>query len=137
MLPIQAMASSISERPSQYSEETGILIKYYMEHTIIKQNVSNLAEAQANVLGGEVAMWTEQADGNSIMTKWVFQFKVLFIKLTLLRIEPRAAAYAERLWRGPLTSSNWVEAERRLVIHRERIARRGVTADSMTHGWCR
>ena len=57
--------------------------------------------------------------------------------IILLRIEPRAAAYAERLWRGPLTSSNWVEAERRLVIHRERIARRGVTADSMTHGWCR
>ena len=36
---------------------------------MIKQNVSNLAEAKANVLGGEVAMWTEQADGDSIMTK--------------------------------------------------------------------
>ena len=136
VLPVQAMASPISKQPSKHSGETGKL-KYYMEDTIIKQNVSNLAEAQANVLGGEVAMWTEQADGDSIMTKWGYQWKLYLIIIALLRIEPRASAYAERLWRGPLTSSNWVEAERRLVIHRERIARRGVTADSMTHGWCR
>jgi len=85
-----------------------------------KQNVSNLERAKANVLGGEVALWTEQADGLSMMT----------------RIEPRASAYGERLWRGPLTG-DWVEAERRLVIHRDRIARRGISADSLTHGWCR
>ena len=30
-----------------------------------------------------------------------------------------------------------VEAERRLVLHRERIAGRGVRADTLTHGWCR
>jgi len=30
-----------------------------------------------------------------------------------------------------------VEAERRLVNHRERLAARGVQADSLTHGWCR
>jgi len=84
------------------------------------QNVSNLSAAKANVLGGEVALWTEQADAASMMS----------------RIEPRASAYAERLWRGPLTG-NWVEAERRLVLHRERIAGRGVRADTLTHGWCR
>jgi len=84
------------------------------------QNVSNLDVAKANVLGGEVALWTEQADAASMMSK----------------IEPRASAYAERLWRGPLTG-NWVEAERRLVIHRERIAGRGIMADTLTHGWCR
>ena len=33
------------------------------------------------------------------------------------RIEPRAAAYGERLWRGPETGG-WLEAERRLVRHR-------------------
>lgn len=83
-------------------------------------SVNNLAEAEANVLGGEVALWTEQADGASMMS----------------RIEPRASAYGERLWRGPATG-HWVEAERRLVNHRERIAARGVQADSLTHGWCR
>ena len=30
-----------------------------------------------------------------------------------------------------------VEAERRLVIHRERLANRGIMADTLTHGWCR
>ena len=85
-----------------------------------RQGVTNLEEAKANVLGGEVAMWTEQADGASIMTK----------------IEPRASAYGERLWLGPATGG-WVEAERRLVVHRERLARRGIQADSLTHGWCR
>merc|ERR1719334_2612814 len=85
-----------------------------------RQNVSNLLEAQANVLGGEVAMWTEQADGINMMAK----------------IEPRASAYAERLWKEPHTGG-WVEAERRLVVHRERLVRRGIAANSLTHGWCR
>ena len=85
-----------------------------------ERNVNNLAQAVANVLGGEVALWTEQADGHSMMQ----------------RIEPRAAAYGERLWRGPRTGG-WQEAERRLVRHRERLVRRGVAAETLTHGWCR
>ena len=85
-----------------------------------ERNLDNLAEAVANVLGGEVALWTEQADGHSMMQ----------------RIEPRAAAYGERLWRGPRTGG-WQEAERRLVRHRERLVSRGVAAETMTHGWCR
>ena len=39
------------------------------------------------------------------------------------RIEPRAAAYGERLWRGPETGG-WLEAERRLVRHRARLVAR-------------
>ena len=39
------------------------------------------------------------------------------------RIEPRASAYAERLWRGPATGG-WVEAQPRLVRHRERLINR-------------
>merc|ERR1712127_807125 len=85
-----------------------------------RKNVTNLEEALSNVLGGEVAMWTEQTDAAGLMA----------------RIEPRASAYGERLWRGPLTGG-WVEAERRLVVHRERLVRRGVGADTLTHGWCR
>ena len=33
------------------------------------KNVSNLDVAKANVLGGEVALWTEQADAASMMSK--------------------------------------------------------------------
>jgi len=84
------------------------------------QGVSNLEEAKSNVLGGEVALWTEQTDAFSMMS----------------RIEPRASAYAERLWRGPSTG-DWYDAERRLVIHRDRLASRNIGADSLTHGWCR
>jgi len=80
----------------------------------------DLASAVSNVVGGEVALWTEQADGHNMMQ----------------RIEPRAAAYGERLWRGPQTGG-WQEAERRLVRHRERLVRRGVSAETLTHGWCR
>lgn len=84
------------------------------------RGVNNLEEAKSNVMGGEVAMWTETSDGHTMMT----------------RIEPRASAYAERLWRGPATGG-WVEAERRLVRHRERLVTRGVPAETLTHGWCR
>merc|ERR1712037_265284 len=84
------------------------------------QGVANLEEAKSNVLGGEVALWTEQAYAFSMMS----------------RIEPRASAYGERLWRGAVTG-DWFDAERRLVIHRERLAKRGIGADSLTHGWCR
>ena len=85
-----------------------------------QRDLNNLAEAVSNVMGGEVALWTEQADGHNMMQ----------------RIEPRAAAYGERLWRGPRTGG-WREAERRLVRHRERLVRRGVSAETLTHGWCR
>lgn len=84
------------------------------------QGVENLAEAKKNVLGGEVALWTEQADGFSVMS----------------RIEPRASAFGERLWRGPLTGG-WFDAERRLVLHRNRLASREIGADTLTQGWCR
>ena len=32
------------------------------------QGVANLEEAKRNVLGGEVALWTEQADAFSVMS---------------------------------------------------------------------
>ena len=37
--------------------------------TTVGQGVENLTEAKKNVLGGEVALWTEQADGFSVMSR--------------------------------------------------------------------
>merc|ERR1712106_154614 len=47
-----------------------------------RHGVSNIAEAKDNVLGGEVAMWTEQVDDTELVSK----------------TEPRLSAFAERLW---------------------------------------
>lgn len=86
---------------------------------IESHGVSNQMEAEQNVLGGEVAIWTEQTDGMSLMSK----------------VEPRAAAYAERLWRGP-SAGKWREAESRMVKHRDRLIERGIGADALVHRWC-
>ena len=72
-----------------------------------------------NVLGGEVAMWSEQTDGMNLMAK----------------VEPRASAFAERLWRGSDTGT-WWEAEPRMVRHRERLRQRGIAAEAVTQRWC-
>jgi hexosaminidase len=89
-------------------------------HSILESHqVSNLEEAKQNVLGGEVAIWTEQTDYMSLMSK----------------IEPRASAYGERLWRGP-SAGTWRQAESRMVRHRERLRERGVSADALVHRWC-
>ncbi|XP_076621956.1 beta-hexosaminidase 1 [Colletes latitarsis] len=70
------------------------------------------------VLGGETALWTEQADGATISSK----------------IWPRAAAFAERLWAEP--NSTWIHAEQRMLRHRERYVRRGIAAESLQPEWC-
>ena len=89
-------------------------------HKIIERhNVANEEEAKQNILGGEVAMWSEQTDEMSLMAK----------------IEPRAAAYGERLWRGP-SAGGWRDAETRMVRHRERLRVRGVGADALVQRWC-
>lgn len=70
------------------------------------------------ILGGEAAMWTEQADGASIISK----------------IFPRASALAERLWSNPTTG--WYEAETRMVYNRQRYVERGLDADALQPEWC-
>ena len=89
------------------------------DQIIEAHGVSNQMEAKQNVLGGEVAIWTEQTDYMSLMSK----------------VEPRAAAYGERLWRGP-SAGTWREAESRMVRHRERLRERGISADALVHRWC-
>jgi len=71
------------------------------------------------VLGGEVAMWTEQVDTYSVESK----------------IFPRADALAERLWSNP--SEKWYKAEQRMLQQRWRLTHRGIMADALQPEWCR
>jgi len=70
------------------------------------------------ILGGEVSLWSEQADALSMDS----------------RIWPRAAASAERLWSDPTT--NWLTADDRMQLHRYRLVDRGVGADTLQPYWC-
>ncbi|KAI4469177.1 beta-hexosaminidase [Holotrichia oblita] len=70
------------------------------------------------VLGAEAALWTEQVDDSSVDAK----------------LWPRAAAMAERLWAEPQES--WRAAEQRMLVHRERLMKRGILAESLEPEWC-
>ncbi|XP_064073369.1 chitooligosaccharidolytic beta-N-acetylglucosaminidase [Vanessa tameamea] len=71
-----------------------------------------------NMLGGEVAMWSEYVDSQALDT----------------RVWPRAAAVAERLWADP--ASGAATAEVRLQRVRARLAVRGVRSDALAPAWC-
>ncbi|CAK9803038.1 Chitooligosaccharidolytic beta-N-acetylglucosaminidase [Anthophora quadrimaculata] len=80
---------------------------------------SQRLESKKNlILGGEAALWTEQADTASVDGK----------------IWPRSAALAERLWSEP--NSTWIHAEQRMLRQRERFVKRGITAESLQPQWC-
>ncbi|CAL7936188.1 unnamed protein product [Xylocopa violacea] len=70
------------------------------------------------ILGGEAALWTEQVDSATVDAK----------------IWPRSAALAERLWAEP--NSTWIHAEQRMLRHRERFVKRGISAESLQPEWC-
>ncbi|KAG5874272.1 hypothetical protein JTB14_028872 [Gonioctena quinquepunctata] len=70
------------------------------------------------ILGGEAALWTEQADSASVDG----------------RLWPRAAAMAEVFWSEPATG--WEEAEHRFLVHRERLIDLGIDADAIEPEWC-
>ena len=53
-----------------------ILMLMMMMIMIMLQGVMNLEEAKANVLGGEVALWTEQADAFSMMSRSIMILSV-------------------------------------------------------------
>merc|ERR1712110_190809 len=72
-----------------------------------------------NIMGGEAAIWSEQISEDDVLSK----------------MEPRTAAYGERLWLGDQASS-WHAAHHRLVHHRDRLVSRGVTSDQITQRWC-
>ncbi|KAF5294923.1 hypothetical protein FQR65_LT10635 [Abscondita terminalis] len=79
---------------------------------------SNKLPKHLNVLGGEVCMWGELVDENTLDN----------------RIWPRAAAAAERLWSNPDTST--AQAEQRMYRHRERLVSRGIQAEALAPRYC-
>jgi len=70
------------------------------------------------VLGGTVAMWSEQVDEHSVEAK----------------VWPRAAALAERMWSNP--ESGWKSAENRFINNRDRMVNLGIGADGEQPRWC-
>lgn len=70
------------------------------------------------IIGSEAALWSEQVDSASVDAK----------------IWPRSAALAERLWSEP--NSGWIHAEHRMLRHRERFVKRGISAESLQPEWC-
>ncbi|KAK4451611.1 glycoside hydrolase [Podospora aff. communis PSN243] len=79
----------------------------------------------ALVLGGEVAVWTESIDPQTLDSI----------------IWPRASAAVEVLWSGrtdPATGQNrsMIDAQPRLVEWRERMVNRGIGAAAITQQWC-
>jgi len=74
------------------------------------------------MLGGEVTMWSEQADEHSVEAK----------------LWPRGAAFAERMWAEPEGSNAWKKAEQRLLEQRRRMTLvRGLGGDAMMPEFCR
>ncbi|OAY64188.1 beta-hexosaminidase 2 [Ananas comosus] len=84
-----------------------------------------LSEDEAKlVLGGEVALWSEQADSTVLDG----------------RIWPRASAMAEALWSGnrdPAGRKRYAEATDRLNDWRHRMVGRGIRAEPIQPLWCR
>ncbi|KAF9141091.1 woronin body major protein, partial [Mortierella sp. GBA39] len=80
------------------------------------------AEAK-HVIGGEVAMWSEQADSTNIDTK----------------VWPRTAALAESLWSGNRNSKGFkraTELSARIQDFRERLVDRGILAAPLVPKYC-
>jgi len=75
------------------------------------------------VLGGEVALWSEQADATVLdALLW-----------------PRSSALAESLWsgnRGPDGTKRYAEALHRLNDWRYRLVERGINAEPLQPYWC-
>lgn len=84
----------------------------------------NLTEEESKlVLGGEVALWSEQADPQVLDS----------------RIWPRASALAEALWSGNKDETGkkrYAQATDRLIEWRNRMVRRGIRAEPIQPLWC-
>ncbi|KAA0199791.1 hypothetical protein HAZT_HAZT005237 [Hyalella azteca] len=75
-------------------------------------------EYRDKIIGGEAALWTEQADAQTLDSK----------------LWPRGAALAERLWSNP--NGTWADAELRMILHRQRLVERGIAAERLQPQWC-
>ncbi|ODM99196.1 Chitooligosaccharidolytic beta-N-acetylglucosaminidase [Orchesella cincta] len=74
--------------------------------------------AAGQILGGEAVLWAEKVDQHNMEMK----------------LWPRSAAFAERLWSSPRNRSNSVYP--RLLHHRARMVRRGIHADRLQPESC-
>ncbi|XP_063909245.1 probable beta-hexosaminidase fdl [Zophobas morio] len=70
-------------------------------------------------LGGEVCLWTEEVEVDSLET----------------RIWPRSAAFAERVWSDPDTMNDY-DVYSRLVSFVDRLRSRGIKSSAMWPRWC-
>ncbi len=70
------------------------------------------------ILGAEAALWSEQADHNTIDS----------------RLWPRLSALAERLWSDP--EESWKSADSRMLVHHRRLIQHGIKADRLQPEWC-
>lgn len=92
--------------------------------TVYENNPYDIANSQTGsphtdlIVGGEAALWTEQADDATVDSK----------------LWPRASALAERLWSNP--STNWYAAESAFIQHRQRLVKRGIQAERIQPQWC-
>eukprot|EP00299_Pterocystis_sp_00344_P004916 c16213_g1_i1.p1 GENE.c16213_g1_i1~~c16213_g1_i1.p1 ORF type:complete len:228 (+),score=57.56 c16213_g1_i1:310-993(+) len=91
---------------------------------------ANLSDIEAKqVIGGEVPLWTEQADSMVIQPK----------------LWPRASAAAERFWSpqpiwnnaGKVRQDDMFFAYKRMLIHRDRLVQRGIRASPIQPAWCK
>eukprot|EP01121_Diplochlamys_sp_Union-15-3_P000035 TRINITY_DN1002_c0_g2_i1.p1 TRINITY_DN1002_c0_g2~~TRINITY_DN1002_c0_g2_i1.p1 ORF type:complete len:536 (+),score=61.69 TRINITY_DN1002_c0_g2_i1:45-1652(+) len=73
------------------------------------------------IIGGEVALFSEQADGLNVDQK----------------LWPRASAAAERLWSSKLSTNETEQALPRLLYLRELLVKRGLNATPLQPTWCR
>ncbi|KAG0207326.1 hypothetical protein BGX33_006907 [Mortierella sp. NVP41] len=81
------------------------------------------AEEAKHVIGGEVAMWSEQVDAQNIDSK----------------IWPRTAALAESLWSGNRNAKGYkraTELSARIQEFRERLVERGIAATPLVPKYC-
>lgn len=88
-------------------------------HKVYENRPSVIAgEKKHLILGGEATLWTEQSDDSTVDN----------------RLWPRGAAWGERLWSDPLDT--WIEADARMLVHRERLFAQGIKADLVQPEWC-
>ncbi|OMH81702.1 Beta-hexosaminidase 2 [Zancudomyces culisetae] len=87
-------------------------------------NITDAASAEL-VLGGEVALWSEQSDP-VVLDRYLW---------------PRAAAYGETLWSGRNDTATgkprgFDNSAPRIQEHRERLLLRGIAAEPLVPLWC-